>query len=404
MRRGFWLFMSHLRCPLFKGGVVVLLLLGLASPLFHTAPVESATRDYWPTENWQTTSPESQGLNSTRLEGMYEYIQDQIWGFTIHSIVVVRNGYIVFERYPHWDYDENQTHIIYSCTKSVISALVGIAIDRGYIQGVNQTLLSFFPDHTVANLDSRKEAITLEHLLTMTPGFEWDEWTNNSYERLQASANWVQYMLNLPMVADPGAEWVYSTGVSHLLSAIVNASTNLTTGEFAEEYLFEPLGIQRGSWGTDPQGIHEGGNSLFLTPRDMAKFGYLYLNNGTWEGQQIISSEWVKQSSSPLVAATPPNWYGYQWWVRPDSGMYDARGHLSQHIMVIPEHDLVVVFTAGAYNYDELYNLVLEYIIPESPGMPLSSLSYFDTFILAVTIVGVPVILVVINTRRKPQI
>jgi CubicO group peptidase (beta-lactamase class C family) len=324
--------------------------LPLSSPtLVSTPPLSSP---YWPTEGWRSSTPEQQGLDSEVLAEMIEYIRDE--ALPIHSVLVIRNGYIVTEAY-FYPFQPDFKHRIYSCTKSFTSALVGIAIEKGYIDGVDHPVLDYFSERTIANIDQRKKTITLEHLLTMTPGMEWQSsWRGDRDSTLQMfrSEDWVQFALDRPMVEEPGAKFTYNSGGSHLLSAVVQKTTGMSTPAFAQAYLFEPLSITDVFWGTDPVGMADGAAGLWMKPRDMAKFGYLYLNNGAWEGQQVISADWVVASTREHIEAM--NWgvdsgsleYGYQWWIYP-FGAYAARGYGGQRIFVQPEHELVVVFTSG---------------------------------------------------------
>lgn len=383
--------------------------------LFATGLVNSTTyastqrtRDYWPTDDWRTSTPSEQGANSSRLEAAAQYIVDS--GARVRSMLVVHNGYLIFERYfTPILYDVDNTHIIYSCTKSVTSALIGIALDNGYIDNTSQLLVDFFPDLYIDNLDSRKETITLEDILTMTSGLEWDEERYdepNDYFGMTDSDNWVQYVLNKTMVADPGTAFYYNTGESHLLSAIINRTTGMTTLAFAIQNLFEPLGITAHPWLVDPQGIHFGGSALALRPRDMAKFGYLYLNNGTWDGEQIVSSDWVATSTNEHVTIYGGTFsYGYQWWINSPSDYYCARGYQGQYIFVVPEEDLVVVFSS---DMDDIYIsmdfLVTDYIVPavQDDIVPNGS-DLLPAVLLSVGIVGsaVFVVLVAYTLKRR---
>ncbi|MHA1943657.1 MAG: serine hydrolase domain-containing protein, partial [Candidatus Thorarchaeota archaeon] len=172
----------------------------------------TSDRDYWPTAGWQNTTPEEQGMDSTLLNEMMDRIDEH--GILIDSLLIVKNGYLVFEEYPR-HYDAESRHIIHSCTKSYTSALVGIAIEEGYIESVDDKLVDLLPNRTIDNLDERKQDITLEHLLTMTSGLEWDEWTEpyssylNSHYQMWTASDSVQYTLDLPMEYDPGEGWVY---------------------------------------------------------------------------------------------------------------------------------------------------------------------------------------------------
>jgi CubicO group peptidase (beta-lactamase class C family) len=316
---------------------------------------------YWPTEGWRTSTPEEQGMVSTPIQQMFAAIDQQ--QLDVHSVLVVRNGYIVAEKYFQ-PYDQNSRHVIFSCTKSFISALIGITIDEGAIAGVDQPILDFFPDRTFANVDERKESMTLEHLLTMRSGLDWVEGVPAETE-MEKTDNWVQYILDRPMAAEPGSEFHYCSGCSHLMSAIIQETTGTDTLAFAQSRLFEPLGITDVYWGLDVTGIANGGWGLEVTPRDMAKFGYLYLNEGVWDGKQIIPAEWFKTSTQQSVALREEMGYGYQWWIYPQMRIYAARGFQHQAIYVIPDLNVVVVFTAGIEDTTEdvLFDLVEEFAL-----------------------------------------
>jgi len=277
---------------------------------------------YWPTQGWRTSTPEQQGMDSAQLIQMLDAVTAR--RLDIHSILIIRHGYLVAEVY----YGSNSPtlkHELYSVTKSFTSALVGIAIQKGHIAGVSQPVLDLFADRQVANVDARKKAMTLEHLLTMSSGLDWPEsgsaytTTANPYVGMMRSPNWVQFVLDRPMAQPPGAVFNYNSGASHLLSAIVQKTTGTSTLAFARENLWKPLGITDVAWGADTSGIAVGGSDLRLTPRDMAKLGYLYLRGGVWDGQQIVPAEWVKTSTTKHITSGNAGLdYGYQWWIWPD--------------------------------------------------------------------------------------
>jgi len=196
----------------------------------------------WPTGEWQTSTPESQGIDSRVLEDMLETVQNQ--SYNIDSITIIRNGYLVLEAavYP---YTQDSKHIIHSCTKSIVSILIGIALDQGFIEGVQTPVLEFFPDRTANNLDSDKEALTLENLLTMTSGFKCRDsylYSWSGLNDMRGSDDWVQFMLDLPMEETPGTKFEYCNGASFLLSAIITETTGLSSNEFAEINLLLPWG------------------------------------------------------------------------------------------------------------------------------------------------------------------
>ena len=228
------------------------------------------------------------------------------------------------------------------------STTIGIAIKEGYIENINQKVIDFFPDQNIQNLDSRKKLITIEHLLTMSTGLDWTHSLSGTTEEMYGSSDWVQFVLNRPMISDPGEEWNYNGGASHLLSAIISKTTGKSAYDFAKEFLFDTLNITSVSWPSDSQGNSMGYTDLYMSPRDMAKFGYLFLNNGSWDGQQILTEEWVTESTKSHFIPYEGQGYGYQWWTIPGTDIYQASGLYGQRIIVIPELDMVVVFTADA--------------------------------------------------------
>ncbi len=354
--------------------LTLFLMLLIVIPFSDSVADSNSLRGHWPTDGWQTSTPTEQNMDSAKLEAMINYIEEQ--QFAIDSILVIRNGYIVEEKYLS---TQNDTpHQIYSCTKSIISALIGIAIREGYIDSVDQKVVNFFPERNISNLDSRKQAMSLEHLLSMTTGLEWNELnipysSQNSVYQLRRSNNWVQFILDRPMVAEPGTTWTYNSGASHLLSAIIAQTTGNSTLAFAQKHLFEPLGISNVHWSTDPQGIFLGGSSIRLTTRDMAKFGYLYLNNGTWNGEKTVPAEWTNKSTRKFISLSEYTDYGYQWWIFPQLDVYSAIGYGGQWIVVIPKYDIVVVFTASMGEDDlPFYDLISDYIIPAVEYIPTS--------------------------------
>ncbi|MHA2366067.1 MAG: serine hydrolase domain-containing protein [Candidatus Hodarchaeales archaeon] len=328
----------------------------------------------YPIDDWLTSTPEEQEMDSEPLESMLSNILNQ--SYAIDSVVIVRNGNIVFEDYPRILYSQSSKHALYSVTKSFSSALIGIAIEKGLIDSVDQKLLDFFPDRNITNYDSRKYNITLEHLLMMRSGFEWDEWTypipdsRNDVMRLISSVDSIQFLLERQLISDPGTNWLYNTGDSHLLSAIITQVSGQSALEFAQENLFDPLGITDVYWLTDTIGLNYGGFDLYLNSRDIAKFGYLYLNNGSWDGEQIIPAEWVTRSTDSITTFDYSSGYGYQWWTYLNTYTqivphYAARGLYGQTIWVVPEYNLVVVFTANIRDgYDPEQNYLYQYVIP----------------------------------------
>ncbi|MBW8012924.1 MAG: serine hydrolase [Chloroflexi bacterium] len=319
----------------------------------------------WPTEGWQISTPEEQGMDSELLADMLAEIEAQ--DYPIDIVLVIRNGKMVLEvnKFP---FRLGNEHNIFSCTKSVVSALIGIAIDQGYIESVDTPILDFFPDITPANLDVEKQAMTLEHVLTMTTGLECcDSYLYNwrGLNQMMASDVWIQHVLDLPMVAEPGKYFEYCNGASTLLSEIIQQTTGMTALDYAQENLFGPLGISNVTWSANLQGITYGFSELFITPRAMAKIGYLFLMEGQWEDQQILPPEWIEASSQAYISATIENSYGYQWWVDSDE-LYMALGYSGQFIFVMPNLEMVVIFTSHLQEED-FYRpqiLLTNFIIP----------------------------------------
>ncbi len=349
-------------------------------------------------------------MNSTLLQEMEGWIQRRTWGDDVISLLIVHNGYLVYENY-FGDPDRiNQANEIHSCTKSVTSALVGIALAQGLIGSINDYILDYFPDRTFDNMDERKEAITIEHLLSMKSGLPWDEasypWGHplNDYSAIVNSSDWLQWMLDRPMQYAPGEEYVYNTGGSHVLSALVSEVSGMNTSVFADQYLFTPLGIDNFWWPGDSQGHAMGGSDLYLIPRYMAKFGYLYLRGGIWDGQVIVPPSWVATSTTTNYIFDPINpesiGYAHQWWTYDYLEAFLARGYLGQYIWVIPSHDLVVVITGNNNNIDEV-TPVEHFIIPATPMTP-PPLSL--PFILLPIGVGISIvaIIIVVYWKRRP--
>ena len=327
--------------------------------IFLVACQGKATTSDWPTQGWSTAAPETQGMDSGLLAQVLAYVEET--GLPLHSLLVIRHGVIVSETYFP-DYRVETLHELYSVTKSFTATLVGMALDRGELQGVDQPVLEFLPEIEFSNLDAGKEAMTLEDLLTMTSGLDWVE-GDASYRAMYTSRDWAKMVLDLPMNADPGSEFLYCSGCSHVLSAVFTEETGESLKDFAQANLFKPLGIKKFIWGNDAQGNSIGGWGLSLAPRDMAKLGYLYLHQGQWDGKQVVSKEWVKAATQIQVTTEGEDGYGYQWWVFPELGGYAALGLYGQTVFVAPEQDLIVVTTAGAQNHDDIFRLIEDYIL-----------------------------------------
>lgn len=303
----------------------------------------------WPTDEWAVSTPEAQGMNSGELAAYME-VQAQD-GFHLRSMVMVRNGYIIAEAYGPPAQQDTLVGM-YSASKSFTSALIGILIGDGLLEGVETPVLSLFPDRTIANIDARKEALTVHDLLTMGAGLECTDMAPTAElgtsDMMQDTEDWVQYALDLPMVSDPGSQWYYCSAYTHLLSGIITELTGMSALDYAAEKLFAPLGITKYAWTSSPTGVSLGFSELHLTARDMAKFGLLYLNHGQWNGEQIIPADYADASLAKQIA-TPWNGttYGYQFWRVEGVNLSFALGYAGSYIVIAPDKDLVVVLTGS---------------------------------------------------------
>ena len=290
---------------------------------------------------------------------------------SVTSLLIQQEGQQLAEFYFK-GMEEGEPTNIKSASKSIISLLVGIAIEEGYIKGVNQPIKEYFEDYFQANPDSVKEAITIKDLLTMRSGLETTSFHN--YGRWVISDNWIKFALDQSLEKQPGGDMAYSTGTSHLLSVILSRSTGMSTRAFAEKYLFSPMNIEVGGWDRDPQGYYMGGNNMALTPADMLKIGQLMLNKGLYKGQRIISKDWIEKSFKTYTRSNfNPYDYGYMWWNKPVGSykVYFAWGFGGQYIFIIPELNATVVLTGALENatqsrsYKEpVFTLLEEKIIP----------------------------------------
>jgi CubicO group peptidase (beta-lactamase class C family) len=331
--------------------IVLALAFGLI-PMLKSQQV--AQPDYWPTDGWRTSTPEEQGWDSAKLaEGLLAMRDQKI---DIHSLLLIRNGRVFLDAY-FYPYDGQSLHELASETKSVMTTLIAIAAEQGRLD-LDDPMLKFFPGKKIANLDARKQKITVRHLASMSSGLECtaagDEQT---LREMKLNQDWTQFALDRKVMWEPGAHFVYCSPAIHLLSPILQQATGMTALDFGKQYLFEPLGIRDVNWRTDPQGSSRGSEGIYLHGRDAAKIGYLWLHGGAWEGQQIVSSEWVKQAVSvqmDLPGADEDD-YGYGWWYSPgEPDSYSMIGRGGQRTLVVPEWELIVSTTGGGFDFDQI--------------------------------------------------
>lgn len=307
---------------------------------------------------------EDQGFDDIDVQSIEEEIKKN--HPKILSFLIMKNDNIIYEKYYNGRNKDTPTGV-FSINKSILSALTGIAIEMGFLTDLDQQISSLLPKYIDEQSDSRKKEITIRHLLTMTGGLEAVDKDIGSWFQ---SKDWLAYALDQPMTHEPGDAFVYNTGLSHILSGVLTEATGMTTKDFADQYLLGPLNITNYKWDKTPEGIYVGGTNFFLTPRDMAKFGQLYLNHGKWEEEQVVPQAWVEASTQQQIEDAE---YGYMFWIKnmTDSNerelfTYEANGYGGQHIRIIPELDTVIVITSDhlAPISSDTHQLLDMFIVP----------------------------------------
>ncbi len=272
----------------------------------------------------------------------------------LYGVIVSVNGDIYLEEYFNGS-NKNRLVNIKSASKSILSALIGIAVEQGYIQGVNEPIKKYFDKIPADNFRDEKNNITIADLLTMQSGLR--PTSNRNYGAWVLSKDWIEFALSQPMEASPGTVMRYSTANTHLLSAILTRATGISTLEFAREYLGKPLEFRLASWPQDPQGIYFGGNDMEMTARQMLKFGELFLNGGQFKNQQIVTADWISRSFQKHAISTRERgrYYGYGWWLKQMAGFETsyAWGYGGQYIILVPKLDLVIVTTSSSTPHQE---------------------------------------------------
>jgi CubicO group peptidase (beta-lactamase class C family) len=367
------------------------------------AAAEVAAQSGYPGRTWPTAEPRAVGINVAVLDSIDGEISAGRYGY-VDRFVVIRNGKLVYDKGYRHNYDEiygdsartksplnahdltssynyyhpwwhpyyrrGDLHTLQSVSKTVTSVVIGTAVTRGDFRSIDAPVLSFFDTTKVKNIDDRKRRMTVRHLLTMTGGFDWNENLpyvdpRNAAVGMEASYDWVQFTIDMPMAREPGSQFNYSSGETQLLSHIFRKATGTDIEEYAAKHLFEPLGIERWFWKRTPAGLVDTEGGLYLAAPDLARIWYLFMKNGSWNGKQIVSADWVRQSVSPAVRVAPvPNApsYGLKWWLYPnplDSTrfIWSGSGFGGQVPMAVPELDLVMVF--NGWN-----------ILPGRPSLP----------------------------------
>ena len=353
--------------------------------LTYTYAVPAQTGD-----GWATGHLDDHGFDTAKISDMMQSIvSGQFDG--IDSVVIVRDNTLLLsssfrrglDEFDEWiDNTSLPRHILHSTSKSVTSALVGIAIDQGYIASVQIPFYDLFSYGSYANWDTRKSDMTLEDVLTMRLGIAWDEWSvpygepgNDLHELTSRHSDFAKALLDLPMESNPGTTYTYNTAASITLGQALENSVGVPMADFANTHLFLPMQITTAEWGRTPTGLPNGGSGLFLEPRDMAKFGQIFISDGKWNGQQIVSSDWVGRSTQRHVSLSwdRTSGYGYQWWRGNFSfdgqpiDSWSTRGYGGQYIFCIPELNLVVTFTGQNYGTSaaqDPFTLLQNFILP----------------------------------------
>ena len=379
----------------------------LISLVVYTLACNQSTYSYQIPEQmedgWVTASLGDVGINE-------EHITDSMNSLLkaddnpLHSIIIVKDGKLVLEEYfsgedlsiyggLHFekkDFNRDKLHCLASASKSITSILLGIAIDQGKVESIHENLFSFFPEYSNLS-DTTKNSINLQHLLTMSSGIPWDESCpyddprNDLAQMVFYSTDPVRYVLEKPVVASPGAAFIYNSGTTNILGEVIRRSTGLTLSDYANKYLFTPLGITSYDWVTFPNApdMAVASSLLYLKPRDMAKIGQMYLQKGIWNGNRIVSENWVIESTSQSIEVPSSEEvilgfntsYGYQWWRGTFSNgnidTYYAAGFGGQFIFMLPEIEMVIVFTAGQFEggYERFIKIIDDHILAATNGL-----------------------------------
>ncbi len=315
------------------------------------------------------TTPEQQGIASAAVLDFVEAVEAQI--HELQSFVLVRHGSIAAEGW--WSpYTREQRHMVFSLSKSFTSTAVGFAVSEGYFS-LDDTLLSFFPDETPADMNDHWAAMRVRDLLSMSTGQAFDSWA-----AMVNQTRWIAGFFEVPVLHAPGTTFLYNTGATYMLSAIVQKTTGMNVLNYLESRLFQPLGIENAAWFESPEGITAGGIGLSIKTEDIARFGQLYLQNGRWNGSQVIPETWITEATAlHMTNADHPNpdWsqgYGYQFW-RCRHGAYRGDGVFGQYCIVMPEQDAVLAITGGVdvFEMQKPLNLVWDILLPAMGSAPL---------------------------------
>lgn len=320
-------------------------------------------------DGWEVSSLTDQGLDTTMYNQVIDKLVNDKGYKRMHSLLIIKNGKLVAEDY-FYDFDRNTPHDLKSANKTITSILMGIAIDKGFVENVDNNVYDLFPEYqNLINWGENKNTLNIKHLLTMNTGLDCNDWDNNSIgneNKLYRTQDWIKAFLELPSKEPAGTQFSYCTFGEMMARTIIVKATGMSLQNFAETYLFSPLGITNYEWTMAMPNRADIGIRVSLTPRDFSKLGQLYLNGGVWHGQQVVSRSWVETSVKKHTVTTekrlgyPP--YGFLWWKnyfdidgRHIDG-YQAQGNGGQLVFVFPEFDMIITFTAGNYNNPRMMN------------------------------------------------
>lgn len=325
-------------------------------------------------DGWETSTLSAEGMRVAPIDSMTRLILTDYFK-NIHGVVIVKNDKLVYENYFN-GYDRDMLHNLYSASKSFTSAVVGVAIDKGFIADTNERIFPHFPEYApVANDSPEKQSITVKHLLTMSSGLSCNDWDASSpaaEEKLYKNKDVLKSLFEVPMVYAPDSVTQYCSGGVIMLSNLISKTTGQDYGAFAKQYLLDPLGIRDYKWNFREKNRTDRPDQIFLRPRDMCKFGQLYLNQGQWKNQQLISEEWIAASWKPHTKFGLVE-YGFLWWLYTGTingektYVYTASGNGGQYIFVMPTLNLVVAITGGNLNSgytQQGQTLFYKFIIP----------------------------------------
>jgi CubicO group peptidase (beta-lactamase class C family) len=339
---------------------------GSGRTFYESNPTYTDPRD--DRADWSPSPPEAQGMDSAVLRTGLTKLGNS---GSLFSVLVIRHDHLVAERYFHGS-GAQRSNNVHSASKSVLQALVHIAIAKGYLRSLDDPVADYLPEY-FGNASPDKKKITIRNMLTMKSGLDWTEDTTES--RVEKASDWVQAILGRPLVSAPGTTYNYSTGNTHVVSAVLQSATRMSICQFAHRYLFGPMGITAEHWGRDPRGIFSGGYNVYLTPRELAKFGLLYLHGGKWDGRPLVPPGAVLAAQAQTTQVDDTVGYSEGWWTQTISGrsMFFAWGYGGQFVYVVPSADIVLVTSENTS--DNSINkeidpraFIRDYLLPSTTG------------------------------------